>query len=62
MTVAPNNASRPGTAGILAGAAASPACSGGVVRAVGKITVVARDGASPSKTNFRETSTFDAAA
>jgi hypothetical protein len=26
------------------------------------VTVVARDGANPSKTNLRETSTFDAAA
>ena len=62
MTVALSTASRPGTAGIPAGAAASPACSGGGVRPLKKITVVARDGANPSKTNLRETSTFDAAA
>ena len=37
------------------------ACSGGGARPVKKVTVVVRDGATPSKTYVRETSTFDAA-
>ena len=43
---------------------ARPTCLDGsteVARAVKKITVVVRDGANPTKTYIRETSTFDEA-
>jgi prepilin-type N-terminal cleavage/methylation domain-containing protein len=49
--------------GTLGGTATAPTCTGGATPAlpVKQITVVVRDGDTPTKTYVRETSTFDAA-